>query len=147
MFGPSVISVLGTICLLFQALLLAHGGLTTLGANAFSMAAVGPFLYGFAVYKFSRSLKLSKPVSHSSCVAMIADLATYATTSLQLVLVFQIQLQEYSDLPLSSWESFSLQNSIAIVEGLLTVIFYNLISENASERGSIPMKNIRIFCY
>lgn len=32
MFGPSVISVLGTICLLFQALLLAHGGLTTLGA-------------------------------------------------------------------------------------------------------------------
>ncbi|MCB6480775.1 energy-coupling factor ABC transporter permease, partial [Streptococcus parasanguinis] len=53
MFGPSVISVLGTICLLFQALLLAHGGLTTLGANAFSMAVVGPFV-GFAVYKFSR---------------------------------------------------------------------------------------------
>jgi cobalt/nickel transport system permease protein len=30
-------SVLGGLVLLFQALLLAHGGLTTLGANAFSM--------------------------------------------------------------------------------------------------------------
>ncbi|MEY5037900.1 MAG: hypothetical protein RL472_1006, partial [Pseudomonadota bacterium] len=35
-FGPSVMAVLGVIVLLFQALLLAHGGLTTLGANAFS---------------------------------------------------------------------------------------------------------------
>ncbi len=35
MFGPSVMFVLGTIVLIFQALLLAHGGITTLGANAF----------------------------------------------------------------------------------------------------------------
>ncbi len=32
------------------AVLLAHGGLTTLGANTFSMAVAGPFL-SFAVYK------------------------------------------------------------------------------------------------
>ena len=42
LFGPPVMAVLGTIVLLFQALLLAHGGLTTLGANVFSMAVVGP---------------------------------------------------------------------------------------------------------
>ena len=41
-FGPFVTSVLGTIVLLFQAILLAHGGLTTLGANVFSMAIFGP---------------------------------------------------------------------------------------------------------
>lgn len=35
-------AVLGTITLLFQALLLAHGGLTTLGANVFSMAIAAP---------------------------------------------------------------------------------------------------------
>jgi len=47
LFGPSVMAVLGSIVLLFQALLLAHGGLTTLGANAFSMAIVGPWVaYG-----------------------------------------------------------------------------------------------------
>lgn len=33
LFGPGVVAVLGAIVLLFQALLLAHGGLTTLGAN------------------------------------------------------------------------------------------------------------------
>ena len=63
MFGPSVISVLGTICLLFQALLLAHGGLTTLGANAFSMAVVGPFV-GFAVYNNFASTWIGLPRSN-----------------------------------------------------------------------------------
>ena len=42
LFGPTTTAVLGLIVLLFQALLLAHGGLTTLGANVFSMAIVGP---------------------------------------------------------------------------------------------------------
>ena len=43
-------SLLGIIVLLFQALLLAHGGLTTLGANTFSMAIAGPFV-SFGIYK------------------------------------------------------------------------------------------------
>src|SRR6185437_8228651 len=38
LFGPPVMSVIGAIVLLFQALLLAHGGITTLGANIFSIA-------------------------------------------------------------------------------------------------------------
>ena len=50
LFGPSVTVVLGTIVLIFQALLLAHGGITTLGANSFSMAIVGP-LVSFGVWK------------------------------------------------------------------------------------------------
>ena len=43
LFGPAAVSVLSLIVLLFQALLLAHGGLTTLGANLFSMGIAGPF--------------------------------------------------------------------------------------------------------
>ncbi len=39
--GPSEMAVVGTIVLVFQALVLAHGGITTLGANAFAMAVVG----------------------------------------------------------------------------------------------------------
>lgn len=47
LFGPSAVSILGLIVLLFQAILLAHGGLTTIGANTFSMAIAGPFVsYG-----------------------------------------------------------------------------------------------------
>lgn len=83
LFGPGVISVLGTICLLFQALLLAHGGITTLGANAFSMAVVGPFV-GYGVYLILKKINVSHSISLFLC-AFIADLATYFTTSLQLI--------------------------------------------------------------
>ena len=41
LFGPTAMCVIGIIVLLFQAILLAHGGLTTLGANTFSMAIAG----------------------------------------------------------------------------------------------------------
>jgi cobalt/nickel transport system permease protein len=44
LFGPCAVSILGIIVLIFQAILLAHGGLTTLGANTFSMAIAGPFV-------------------------------------------------------------------------------------------------------
>ena len=59
LFGPSVMSVIGIIVLLFQALLLAHGGLTTLGANTFSMAIAGPFL-SYGIYKLCKALKVNK---------------------------------------------------------------------------------------
>ena len=47
LFGPMPMAVSGLIVLLFQALLLAHGGISTLGANVFSMAVVGPFVAYF----------------------------------------------------------------------------------------------------
>jgi len=53
LFGPTAVAVLGLICLIFQALLLAHGGITTLGANTFSMAIVGPFV-SYLIYKGTR---------------------------------------------------------------------------------------------
>ena len=43
LFGPSAMPALALITLVFQALLLAHGGLTTLGANLFSLGMVGPW--------------------------------------------------------------------------------------------------------
>lgn len=136
MFGPSVISVLGTICLLFQALLLAHGGLTTLGANAFSMAVVGPFV-GYFVYKLAKSFKCSTPVAIFLC-ALIADLATYATTSIQLGLVFPDATTGFVGSSLKFLGVFlTTQIPIAIVEGLLTVVLYNLISENVKEREGL----------
>ena len=44
---------LGIIILLFQALLLAHGGITTIGANTFSMAIAGPIL-SYIISKIGR---------------------------------------------------------------------------------------------
>ena len=80
LFGPSVTVVLGTIVLLFQALLLAHGGITTLGANAFSMAIFGPIV-SYVIWKLLKD-KVNRNVV-VFLAAAIGDLATYTLTSLQ----------------------------------------------------------------
>ena len=49
-FGPWITSVMATIVLVYQAIFLAHGGLTTLGANTFSMGIAGPIV-GYLVYR------------------------------------------------------------------------------------------------
>ena len=61
LFGPWITSVLSIIVLIYQAIFLAHGGLTTLGANTFSMGIAGPIV-GYLVYK--GSMKPSCPVGH-----------------------------------------------------------------------------------
>lgn len=82
LFGPGVVAVLGAIVLLFQALLLAHGGLTTLGANGMSMAVIGPMV-GYLVWKLACRAGIRRDVGVFLC-AMLADLMTYFVTSVQL---------------------------------------------------------------
>lgn len=82
LFGPAAVSVLGLIVLLFQAILLAHGGLTTLGANTFSMAIAGPVL-SYAIYIAGKKLKLNRKVT-VFLAAFLGDLFTYCVTSVQL---------------------------------------------------------------
>lgn len=75
LFRPPVMALLGTIVLTFQALLLAHGGITTLGANAFSMAVVGPWV-AYGVYVLVRRLGCGLSVG-VFLAAALADLSTY----------------------------------------------------------------------
>ena len=88
-FSPSCVSILGVIVLLFQAILLAHGGLTTLGANTFSMAIAGPFL-AWGLYALLKRLKVNRRVS-IFLAAALGDLFTYCVTSLQLALAYPSQ--------------------------------------------------------
>ena len=62
LFGVPATAVLGIIVLVFQAILLAHGGLTTLGANTFSMAIAGP-LVSWGLYRAGRKLNLPKKLN------------------------------------------------------------------------------------
>lgn len=132
LFGPSVMAVIGTIALLFQAILLAHGGLTTLGANAFSMAVVGPIV-AYAIFKLCKKYKLNTGMS-VFLAAALADIATYMVTSIQLGLAFPdpatgvfVSIAKFLGVFLIT------QIPIAIAEGLLTTIVYNLIEEGKSE--------------
>ncbi|WP_455538981.1 energy-coupling factor ABC transporter permease [Terrisporobacter sp.] len=128
LFGPSVTVVLGTIVLLFQALLLAHGGITTLGANSFSMAIVGPIV-SFGLWKLLKD-KVDKKVV-VFLAATLGDLATYTITSLQLGLAFPDPSGGFMVSAMKFLGIFFVtQVPIAIAEGLLTVIIYNFISEN-----------------
>ncbi len=85
LFGPAVTAFLSAIVLFFQSTLLAHGGITTLGANAASMGIIGPFL-GWLIYL---SLKNRTSLWFSTfSAAAVADLMTYVVTSSQLALAF-----------------------------------------------------------
>lgn len=127
LFGPAAMAPIGAVVLLFQALLLAHGGITTLGANIFSMAIVGPFV-AFGVYRLAKAAKLPFGV----CIflaAALGDLLTYITTSVQLALAFPDPAGGFA----ASFAKFATvfavtQIPLAISEGLLTVIVFNALS-------------------
>lgn len=120
LFGPSAMSIIGIIVLLFQAILLAHGGLTTLGANTFSMAIAGPFL-SFGVYKLCTKLKVNRLVS-VFLAASLGDLFTYVITSIQLGIAYPSD----GSIAASIGEFMGIfaltQIPLAIIEGLVTVI-------------------------
>ncbi|NLY79076.1 MAG: energy-coupling factor ABC transporter permease [Lysinibacillus sp.] len=126
LFGPFVMSVLGTIVLLFQSLLLAHGGLTTLGANAFSMAIAGPFI-AYGVFKGFNRIGLPFTLAVFSA-ATLADLGTYVITSIQLALAFPSEVGGI----FASFVKFAgvfavTQVPLAIIEGLISVMVMNFL--------------------
>ena len=121
LFGPASVSILGIIVLLFQAILLAHGGLTTLGANTFSMAIAGPFV-SFGVYKLCEKLKVNKMVS-VFLAAMIGDIFTYCVTSIQLAVAYPSEVGGVMASAVKFLGVFApTQLPLAIVEGILTVV-------------------------
>lgn len=121
LFGPSAVSILGIIVLIFQAILLAHGGLTTLGANTFSMAIAGPFV-SYGIYKLCKALKISKYVG-IFLAAATGDLFTYCVTSIQLALAYP---SESGGVIVSVVKFLAVfaptQVPLAIIEGILTVV-------------------------
>lgn len=126
LFGPTVMSVIGLIILIFQALLLAHGGISTLGANTFSMAIVGPFI-SYIVYRLIKKLK--GPLWLAVFLAtMLGDLMTYVMTAIQLALAWPDPISGFAGSLVKYLGVFALtQIPIAISEGILTVIIFSAI--------------------
>ncbi|MDR2438810.1 MAG: energy-coupling factor ABC transporter permease [Planctomycetaceae bacterium] len=132
LFGPSVAGVLSVIVLLFQAVLLAHGGLTTLGANTFSMGIVGS-VTAFLVYYLLQKIGSPKSVA-IFFAASLGDLATYVVTSLQLALVHPSEVGGITASFIKFAGIFAItQIPLAIVEGILTVVLFNIITAYAHD--------------
>ena len=126
LFGPAVSSVLSGIVLVFQALLLAHGGISTWGANTFSMGIAGAFV-AWGVFKACRIIGVSEKIAVFAA-ATCGDWATYMVTAGQLAWAFPDPVG-------GIWLSFTkflsvfaiTQLPLAISEGLLSVVVYNAL--------------------
>lgn len=135
LFGPAVSSVLSGIVLVFQALLLAHGGISTWGANTFSMGVAGAFV-AWSIFKACRLFGVSEKVA-VFLAAACGDWATYMVTAAQLAWAFPDPVG-------GVWLSFTkfigvfaiTQIPLAVSEGLLSVVVYNALLRY-SEQGLI----------
>lgn len=136
LFGPFVMAVIGLIVLLFQALLLAHGGISTLGANTFSMAVVGPLVsFGsFLLVKWILKKTCKNPEGKTAIAvfvsAFLGDICTYLVTAVQLGLGHPAEGGGF-------WFSFGkflgvfapTQLPLAVMEGILTVVVFNILAK------------------
>lgn len=121
LFGPAAVSILGIIVLIFQAVLLAHGGLTTLGANTFSMAIAGP-LVSYGVYQLCKKANVNRKVG-IFLAAFLGDLFTYCVTSLQLAMAYPSESGGVMASAVKFLGVFApTQLPLAVIEGILTVV-------------------------
>jgi len=132
LFGPWITSVLSIIVLIYQAIFLAHGGLTTLGANTFSMGIAGPIV-GYLVYKAAMKWGVNMYIA-VFLAALLADWSTYIVTSIQLALAFPAA----SGGVLASFQAFLAvfaitQIPLAIVEGAVTALMFKYIVQLRSD--------------
>ena len=133
MFGPPVMAVMGAMVLLFQALLLAHGGLTTMGANVFSMAIAGPWV-AWAVWRGAERLGLPMAVGIFAS-ALLGDLATYVVTSAQLALAFPDAVSGFGGAFVKFAGIFAVtQAPLAVAEGLVTIVVVNALAARGQLR-------------
>lgn len=139
-YGVAVCSVLATIVLVFQALLLAHGGFTTLGANCVSMGIIGPFC-GLLLWKACR--KFSGPFISMFVAAFVADLMTYVVTAIQMTLnVVTGADASFIDAFIDFMSVFAVtQIPLAIVEGIILAMFAQYLSTARPDIFEIADRN------
>lgn len=80
--GPFISILITAVALLIQALFLAHGGLSTWGADIVSMGIMGSFA-GYLTFKGLRAIKANLWIA-GFMAGLFADWATYFTTSVEL---------------------------------------------------------------
>lgn len=134
-FGPSSMAVLGTVVMLFQALLLAHGGITTLGANVFSMAVAGPWI-AWGTWVLARRLGAGTSLA-VFLGAFAGDIGTYLVTSAQLALAFPDAATGIPGAFAKFAGIFALtQLPLAVAEGLVTVVVMNALAARGMLTGA-----------
>lgn len=127
LIGPVATVVVSAIALFLQAIFLAHGGVSTLGANTVSMGIAG----GLTGYLAFRVMVTSGAGTTAGAFAagFVGDMAVYATTALQLALAFH----GTASIP-EAWAGLMIlflptQAPLALLEGVLTVLVVRYVMD------------------
>ncbi|MHB1377639.1 MAG: energy-coupling factor ABC transporter permease [Candidatus Humimicrobiaceae bacterium] len=118
LLGPIMSVFVASIALLFQALFLAHGGLTTWGADIVSMGIAGSFA-GYFIFKLLRKFNVSLFIS-GFAAGILADWATYTTTSFELASALHGSKSMFSLFMTILVSFIPTQLPLGILEGFLT---------------------------
>jgi len=131
LIGPRPTVVVASIALLFQALFLAHGGLTTLGANIVSMGVVGAYS-AYGVFRLLRAAKV--PIFAAALVAgIVSDWGTYAMTSMELSTALRGDGSLWTMTAAVMAAFVPTQLPLGIAEGVLTAFAYRFVLERRPE--------------
>lgn len=123
--GPAPAAVLASIALVFQALFMAHGGLTTLGANVVSMGILGAFA-GYAAFRVVRRLTGSAALG-AFAAGLVGDWATYAGTAGILASALAGDGSAASMLGMILAAFVPTQLPLGILEGVLSAAAYRFV--------------------
>ncbi len=124
--GPSLSVVVSSVALLLQALFLAHGGLSTLGANIFSMGVAGSFV-GYGVFRLMVRLG-SGWMAAAFLAGLLSDWATYTLTSLELSSALHGGSGAFGPMFVSILLAFApTQVPLGILEGVLCAMAYGFV--------------------
>lgn len=129
--GPLPSVVVAFVSLLLQALFMAHGGLTTLGANTFTMGVMGSFV-GFLAFKMVRkgggSLFLG-----GFAAGVAADLTTYFGTAAVMALALHGDHSFWSVLGQIYLAFMPTQIPLCLLEGVVGGLILSYVQRHRSD--------------
>jgi cobalt/nickel transport system permease protein len=125
--GPGISILIAFVALLIQALFLAHGGLSTLGANSLAMGVMGSFA-GYFTFRIVRTLGVNLAVS-GFLAGLLADWATYSMTSFILALGIRGEASFASIFTKILIAFIPTQLPLGILEGAMTAGMVILLSK------------------
>ncbi|MBM3787740.1 MAG: energy-coupling factor ABC transporter permease [Acidobacteria bacterium] len=132
LIGPAVMPALAFVVLLFQALILAHGGVTSLGANLFSLGVVGPMV----AWLIAGSSTPSR--ARAFLAGFVGSLCVYAATSAELALAFPDAAGGVSSAFARFAGLFAItQVPISAVEGIVTAVVVATVNSYTQSPGGL----------
>ena len=128
LLGPALSVVVAAVALLIQALFLSHGGLSTWGANLFSMGVMGSFA-GYAAFRGLRMAGFGV-VAAAFAAGLVADWATYAGTALIMAAGIRGASPFWPLVGKIALAFVPTQLPLGIIEGVITAGMVSLLRKN-----------------